>query len=90
MRLKLVYVEGDIMKTFINTKLFLISLFFLLLGGLSLVMENIFYEYIEWNGVLQESFYLPFGVFCILLGLIAMIINIFRLYFVWNGTKKER
>ena len=78
------------MKTLINTKLFLASLFFMILGILSLFMENIFYGYIDQNGVLQESFFLPMSSFSFSLGLVAMIFSIIRLYLKrFNKSRSE-
>ena len=69
------------MKTLIKTEPFLVSLLFLFLGILSLVMENIFYGYIDQNGVLQESFFLPLSAFSFLFGVVGLIISIIWFYF---------
>ena len=74
------------MKKLINTKKFLISLSFLALGSLSIIMENTFYEHIDNNGVLQESLFLPLGVFSFLLGVLGIIISI--IYFYIKKFKK--
>ncbi len=50
------------MNVLIQTKPFLLSLFLVLLGILSLGLENIFYGYIDQNGVLQESFFCLWGL----------------------------
>jgi uncharacterized membrane protein YidH (DUF202 family) len=63
------------MNAFIKTKSFLVSLFLVLLGILLLVMENIFYGYIDQNGVLQESFFLPMGVASFLLGVVSLLVS---------------
>ena len=68
------------MNILIKTKPFLVSLFFLFLGVLSLVMENIFYGYIDQNGVLQESFFLPMGTASFLLGVVGLIVSIIWFY----------
>ena len=68
------------MKDLINTKQFLLSLFFLFLGILFLIMENIFYGYIDQNEILQESFFLPLGTFSFLLGMAGLIISIIWFY----------
>ena len=68
------------MNILIKTKPFLVSLFFLFLGVLSLVMENIFYRYVDQNGVLQESFFLPMGTVSLLLGVAGLIVSIIWFY----------
>ncbi len=75
------------MKTITKTKPFLVSLFLLFLGILSLVMENIFYGNIDENGVLQESFFLPLGSVSFLLGLAGLIGSIIWFYF--NSTSSQ-
>lgn len=71
------------MKNITKTKPFLISLFLLFLGVLSLAMENIFYGYIAENGVLQESFFLPLGSVSFLLGVAGLIGSV-----IWFYSKK--
>ena len=71
------------MKNITKTKPFLLSMFLLFVGILSLVMENIFYGYVAENGVLQESFFLPLGMFSFLLGLVGLITSI-----IWFYLKK--
>ena len=56
------------------------SLFFLFLGIASLTMENIYYGYIDRNGVLQESFFLPLGTVSLLLGVAGLIGSILWIY----------
>jgi len=68
------------MNILIKTKPFLVSLFFLLLGVLSLVMENIFYGYVNQNGVLQESFFMPMGTVSLFLGVAGLIASIIWFY----------
>jgi hypothetical protein len=67
-------------KFVIKTKLFLVSLFFLFIGIVSLTMENIYYGYIDHNGVLQESFFLPLGTVSLLLGVAGLIVSILWIY----------
>ena len=74
------------MKALINTKQFLVSLFFLFLGIISIAMENIFYGYIDQNGVLQESFFLPLGMFSFLLGVAGLIASV--IWFYLKGLEK--
>ena len=74
------YEEENSMKDLIKTKQFLMSLFLLFLGILSIAMENIFYGDIDKNGVLQESFFLPLGMFSFLLGVLGLMTSTFWFY----------
>ena len=74
------------MKAFINTKQFLVSLFLVFLGIFFLIMENTFYGYIDQNGVLQESVFLPLGILSFLLGMTGLIISI--IWFYLKSLKK--
>ena len=64
----------------VKTKPFLVSLFFLFLGIFSIAMENIFYGYIDKDGVLRESFFLPVGTASFLLGAAGLIVSIILYY----------
>lgn len=56
-----------------KTKLFIISYSLLALGVICLIMENIFYQYIDTNGFLHESFFMPLGILFIGLGAVGII-----------------
>jgi hypothetical protein len=56
-----------------KTKTFKVSFFFLLVGVLFLFLENTFYQYLDGDGVLHESLFLPLGVISIYLGAIGFI-----------------
>jgi hypothetical protein len=73
------------MNILIKTKSFLVSLFILFLGVISLIMENIFYGYVDQNRVLQESFFLPMGTVSLLLGIAGLIGSI-----IWFYLKNEK
>lgn len=77
------------MKYLANTKPFLLSLFFMFLGILSLAMENKFYGYVDQDGVLQESFFLPLGMFSFLLGAMGLLISIIWFYFKWMNKSSS-
>ena len=57
------------------------SLFFLALGVVSFVIQNIFYGYIDENGILRDSFFLPLSVISLFLGGIILFFSIISLYF---------
>jgi hypothetical protein len=50
-----------------NRSLHLFSALFIA-GVVCLILENTFYQYVDENGYLQESFFLPIGAFSILIG----------------------
>jgi hypothetical protein len=62
------------MENIFKTKLFRVSLILLVLGIGFLCFENIFYQYIDENGVLHESLFMPLGVFSLLLGGIGLLV----------------
>ena len=68
------------MKSIAKTKSFLVSVFLLLVGVVSLAMESIFYGDIDRDGVLQESFFLPLGSFGLLLGVAGIIGSVIWFY----------
>jgi len=51
-------------------------------------MENIYYGYIDHNGVLQESFFLPLSTVSLLLGVAGLIVSVLWIYF--KRIKKNR
>lgn len=67
------------MKDIFNTKLFRISIFLFLLGIISLIIGNVFYQYVDENNVLKESFFMPIGEISILLSI---------LFFIYVSIKK--
>ncbi len=72
------------MKHILKTKLFMTSLFFLALGTISFVIQNLFYGYIDENGILHDSFFLPLSIISLLLGGIILFFSI-----IWFYLKKQ-
>ena len=62
----------------ILNRIFATGFCMVILGSLSLLFEHTFYQYLDENGVLHESFFLPLGTFSILLGIV--IISFFCVY----------
>ena len=50
------------MQNIIKPKLFWVTVGLLVLGVVSICLENIFYQYIDEEGVLHESFFMPLGM----------------------------
>ncbi len=68
------------MKNILKTKPFMASLFFLVLGIVSFVIQNTFYGYIDENGILRDSFFLPLSVISLFLGGIILFFSIISFY----------
>ena len=73
------------MKKIFQNKLYLLSLFFLTSGITFLVLEKIFYQSIDNNGVLQESWFMPLGFLSLLLGCIILVYIILKK--IWSIIK---
>ena len=63
-------------------KMLVVGIFFLLVGSLFLFLENTFYQYLDEEGFLHESLFLPLGSFAIIIGL--MIVFIYILKKIWQ------
>ncbi|MCK5892889.1 MAG: DUF3955 domain-containing protein [Endozoicomonadaceae bacterium] len=50
------------------------SILLLFLGAVFIFLENVFYQYIDENGVLRESFFMPLGFLSIFIGLFFLLI----------------
>lgn len=68
------------MKTrkFFN-RLAILSAGFFVVGVILLIVENIFYQYVDENGVLHESMFLPLGTLFLIVGVVGVL--------VWVGVK---
>lgn len=62
------------------SKLSWIGIVLIALGVASYLAEQVFYEYVDENGVLQESFFLPLAFILGCIGLILLLI----------GSRKKR
>ena len=54
-------------------KALIFSLGLLVTGIVCLVLENTFYQYVDKDGVLHESLFLPLGSICVLLSGIGLM-----------------
>ena len=61
------------MKPKLVSKSLVAGLVFLLMGGVFVWLENTFYQYLDEDGVLQESLFLPLGALFILIGIVMLI-----------------
>ena len=65
----------------IKTTSFKASLLLLLLGVALLILENLYYGYVDANGVVRESVSLPFGLACLFLGTAGLLLTLIRFFF---------
>jgi hypothetical protein len=75
------------MENIFKSKIFRASLLLLVLGIVFLCFENIFYQYIDENGVLHESLFMPLGVFSLLLGGIGLFFIAIKTF--WLFIKRQ-
>lgn len=62
------------MKYKSTSKLLFTGLFFLLLGVTFIFLENMYYQYLDEDGFLHESMFLPLGVFALIFGVLLLFI----------------
>lgn len=62
---------------------------FIVVGVLSLLVQNTFYGYIDNDGVLRDSIFLPVGAFSLLLGLLAFAVSGVQ-YFLTKRTQNKK
>jgi len=56
-----------------------IGIIFLITGAVSLFIQNTFYGYVDADGVLHDSLFLPLGVIAIILSMVVLI--------AWGGMR---
>jgi hypothetical protein len=59
------------------------GLFFLFAGIVFLFLENTFYQYIDEEGFLHESLFLPLGTFFLIIG--SLLISFFIIKILWRS-----
>mgnify|MGYP006193357037 CR=1 FL=1 len=59
------------------SKLTVIGFIFLVLGIISLVIQNTFYGYVDVDGVLHDSLFLPFTFIFAAIGLSLIMLDLF-------------
>jgi len=59
-------------------KILFSGLFFLLAGVFFLFLENTFYQYVDKDGFLHESFFLPLSAFSLIIGSLLLFILIIK------------
>ena len=72
-----------------KSKIFLASLFLLVLGVTFLFLENTFYQYLDEDGVLHESFFLPLGCLSLIVGGLGLLITGIKLIWACLGRNNR-
>ena len=75
------------MRKVLKSKIFLASLFLLVLGVTFLFLENTFYQYLDEDGVLHESFFLPLGCLSLIAGGFGLLITGIKL--IWTYLRRN-
>ena len=63
---------------FFTNKTATLSLCFLLLGTGFMLIEHSLYQYIDNNGVLHESLFMPLSILCFALGVLFIVSSLAR------------
>ena len=77
------------MKNTLLTKYFKIGLFLLILGIVFILLENIFYDYVDSKGILQESLFLPLGAISIIVGGAIILFKVVEKTITAKGIKNK-
>jgi hypothetical protein len=65
------------------------GLFFLLTGVAFLFLENTFYQYLDEDGLLHESLFLPLGVFSLIIGSLLLFTLVLKKVWQFLLTKSR-
>ena len=65
-----------------KSKSFIISILLLVIGVMSIVLENYFFQYVDENGILHESLLMPFGALCVMLGIVGSTFSVLKM--IWR------
>jgi hypothetical protein len=52
-----------------------IGIIFIIIGIISIIIQNTFYGYVDSSGILHDSLFLPLGVFFTIIGVLLFIIS---------------
>lgn len=75
------------MKQIIKSKIFWLSFILLAMGLAFGYIENTFYQYIDENGVIIESWFMPLSFLCIFLGGMGLLFITVKT--IWLAIKKQ-
>ena len=69
-----------------KSKTFKISVLLLSIGVVCIALENYFYQYVDENGMIHESLFMPLGAICVMLGIVGLTFVILKM--IWMVFKK--
>ena len=69
-----------------KSKSLIISILLLVIGVLSIVLENYFYQYVDEKGILHESLLMPFGALCVMFGIVGLTFSVLKM--IWSKCKR--
>ena len=75
------------MKKIIKSKIVWLSFILFAMGIAFGYIENTFYQYIDENGMLIESWFMPLSFLCILLGGMGLLFITVKI--IWLAIKKQ-
>lgn len=64
-----------------------ISIGLLIIGVMFIALENHFYQFVDENGVLHESMFMPLGALCVMLGIIGLTFSFLKM--IWIIIKNK-
>ena len=68
-----------VVRKVLKSKMFRASLILLVLGVTFVLLENTFYQYLDDDGVLHESFFLPLGCLSLIAGGLGLLITVIKI-----------
>ncbi len=60
------------------SKITILGTLAIIFGMICLYLENTYYQYVDEEGFLHESFFLPLGVFLIFVGVMTLLVQSIR------------
>ena len=70
-----------------KSKMLKISIGLLIIGVMFIALENHFYQFVDENGVLHESMFMPLGALCVMLGIIGLTFSLLKM--IWMIIKNK-
>ncbi len=64
-----------------KSKTLTVSVLLLFMGIVFIALENYFYQYVDDNGVLHESLFMPLGALCVMLGIVGLTYSLLKM--IW-------
>ncbi len=61
-----------------KSKFLIYSLVIFFIGFIFLILENSFYQFIDENGILHESYFMPLGFLFLFVGILGIIFYILK------------